>query len=63
MKSFIPKINIRNRGTVRKHEEFYSKNKHEKLVSLVGFIIRTGLRFFNSFFWQWGMSGRKLSIK
>jgi hypothetical protein len=28
------------RGTVLKHVEFYSKNKLEKLVHLVGFIIR-----------------------
>jgi len=29
-----------DRGTVRKHVEFYSKNKFEKLVHLVGFIAR-----------------------
>jgi len=29
-----------DRGTVRKHVEFHSKNKFEKLVHLVGFIIR-----------------------
>ena len=29
-----------DRGTVPKHVEFYSKNKFEKLVHLVGFIIR-----------------------
>jgi len=29
------------RGTILKHVEFYSKNKFEKLVHLVGFIIRT----------------------
>ena len=28
------------RGTVRKHVEFYSKNKYEKLMHLVDFIIR-----------------------
>ena len=28
------------RGTVQKHVEFYSKNKFEKLVRLVDFIIR-----------------------
>jgi len=29
-----------DRGTVRKHVEFYSKNKFETLVHLVGFITR-----------------------
>jgi len=29
-----------DRGTGTKHVEFYSKNKFEKLVHLVGFIIR-----------------------
>jgi hypothetical protein len=29
------------RGTIPKHVEFYSKNKSEKLVHLVGYIIRT----------------------
>ena len=29
-----------DRGTVQKHVEFYSKNKFEKLVHPVGFIIR-----------------------
>ena len=29
-----------DRGTVEKHVEFYSKNKFEKLVHLVGFIVR-----------------------
>jgi len=29
-----------DRGTVPKHVEFHSKNKFEKLVHLVGFIIR-----------------------
>ena len=29
------------RGTIPKHEEFYSKNKSERLVHLIGFIIRT----------------------
>ena len=29
-----------DRGTVRKPVEFYSKNKFEKLVHLIGFIIR-----------------------
>ena len=32
-----------------KHAEFYSKNNFEKLVHLVGFIIRTGWSK-----WQWG---------
>ena len=30
-----------DRGNVRKHVGFYSKNKFEKLKRLVGFIIRT----------------------
>ena len=29
-----------DRGTVPKHVEFYSKNKFEKLVHLIGFIVR-----------------------
>ena len=29
-----------DRGTVPEHVEFYSKNKFEKLVHLVGFLIR-----------------------
>ena len=33
------------RGTVPKHVEFYSKNKFEKSVHLVGFIIRHLTRF------------------
>ena len=33
-----------DRGVVRKHVEFYSKNKFEKLVHLVGFIIRIHLK-------------------
>ena len=33
----VNKYNI----TVRRHIEFYSKNKFEKLVHLVGFVIRT----------------------
>ena len=32
-----------DRGTVRKNVDFYSKNKFEKLVHLVGFIIRNNL--------------------
>jgi hypothetical protein len=31
--------------TCPKHVEFYSKNKFEKSVHLVGFIIRTDIRF------------------
>jgi hypothetical protein len=34
------KLVMMNRGTVRKHVEFHSKNKFEKLMRLVGFIIR-----------------------
>jgi len=30
-----------DRGTARKHVEFYSKNNFEKLVDLLGFIMRT----------------------
>jgi len=29
-----------DKGTVRKHVEFYSKNKFQKLVHVVGFIVR-----------------------
>jgi hypothetical protein len=36
-----------DRGTVRKHVEFHSKNKFEKLVHLVGFIV--GNSFIKSF--------------
>ena len=34
------KLLMMDRGTVRKNVQFYSKNKFEKLVHLVGFIIR-----------------------
>ena len=34
------KLLMMDRGTVREHVEFYFKNKLEKLVHLVGFIIR-----------------------
>jgi len=34
------KLLMMDRVTVRKHIEFYSKNKFENLVHLVGFIIR-----------------------
>jgi hypothetical protein len=34
------KLLTMDRGTVPKHVKFYSKNKFEKLVHLVGFIIR-----------------------
>jgi len=30
-----------DKGTVRKHVEFYSQNKFEKLVHVDGFILRT----------------------
>jgi len=35
--------------TCPKHVEFYSKNKFEKLVHLVGFIIRITLEYFVTF--------------
>jgi len=34
------KLLVMDSGTVPKHVEFYSKNKFEKLVRLVGFILR-----------------------
>jgi len=34
-----------DRGNSPKHVEFYSKNKFEQLVHLVGFIIRTASRY------------------
>jgi len=37
---FSEKHLMMDRGTVPKHVEFYSKNKFEKLVHLVGFILR-----------------------
>jgi hypothetical protein len=40
MPLYSSKLLMMNRGTVRKHVEVYSKNKFEKLVGLVGFIIR-----------------------
>ena len=38
---YSEKLLMMDRGTVRNMESFYSKNKFEKLVHLVGFIIRT----------------------
>jgi len=38
---YSEKLLMMDKGTVRKNVEFYSKNKFEKLVHLVGFIIRT----------------------
>ena len=37
---YSEKLLMMDRGTVPKHVELYSKNKFEKLVHLVGFIIR-----------------------
>ena len=37
---YIEKLLMMDRGTVLKHVEFYCKNKFEKLVHLVGFIVR-----------------------
>jgi hypothetical protein len=37
---YSEKFLMMDTGTVPKHVEFYSKNKFEKLVHLVGFIIR-----------------------
>ena len=37
---YSEKLLMMDRGTVAKHVEFYSKNKFEKLVHIVGFIIR-----------------------
>jgi len=42
---YSEKLLMMDRGTVRKYVEFYSKNKFEKLVHLVGFIIRIQLSF------------------
>ena len=39
-----------HRITCPKHEEFYSKNKFEKLVHLVGFIIRKYLLIFKNIY-------------
>ena len=36
---YSEKLLMMDRGTVRKHVEFYSKNKYEILVHVVGFII------------------------
>jgi len=36
----VKKLLMMDRGTVPKHVEFYSKNKFEKLVHLIGFIVR-----------------------
>jgi len=36
----VKKLLMMDGGTVTKHVQFYSKNKFEKLVHLVGFIIR-----------------------
>ena len=38
---YSEKLLMMDKGTVRKYVEFCSKNKFEKLVHLVGFIIRT----------------------
>ena len=38
---YSEKLLIMDRGTVRNISSFYSKNKFEKLVHLVGFIIKT----------------------
>ena len=35
---YSEKLLMMDRGTAPKHEEFYSKNKFEKLVYLFGFI-------------------------
>jgi len=37
---YSEKLLMMDRGTAPKHVEFHSKNKSEKLVHLVGFIIR-----------------------
>ena len=37
---YSEKLLMIERGTVRKNVEFYSKNKFDKLLHLVGFIIR-----------------------
>jgi hypothetical protein len=37
---YSEKLLMMDRGTIPKHVEFYSKNKFEKLVHLVGFIVR-----------------------
>ena len=41
-------------GNCPKHVEFYSKNKFEKLVHLVSFIIRILTIFFEYYLTQWG---------
>jgi len=42
---YSEKLLMMDRGTVRKHVEFYSKNKFEKLVHLLGFYYKN---FINS---------------
>jgi len=46
---FLSIIRTRWRENLSKNVEFYSKNKFEKLVYLVGFIIRTYDHTFTSF--------------
>ena len=41
---YTEKLLMMDRGTVPKHVEFHSKNKLEKLVLLVGFIIQNFLQ-------------------
>ena len=43
---YSKKLLMMDRGTVPKHVEVYSKNKFEKLVYLVGFIIRIYILLF-----------------
>ena len=42
---YSEKFLMMDRWTVEKHIEFYSKNKFEKLVHLVGFIIRRTTKY------------------
>ena len=45
---YSEKLVMMDRGTVPKHVEFHSKNKFEKLVHLVGFIVRNATHNFHS---------------
>jgi len=55
------KLLMMDRKNCPKHVQFYSKNKFEKLVHLVGFIIRIGYagnikqgwRLITSYMWRW----------
>jgi hypothetical protein len=44
---YSEKLLVMDRGAVAKHVDFYSKDKFEKLVHLVGFIIRIHFKIFN----------------